>query len=159
MNNIEKHYKKRKRFYDYVAGFVDGEASFTISIKKEETTRFGFAIDPEFKVSQLKENGEVLELIKDALGCGRIFEKPGQENMEILVVKNRRQIIEKVIPFFTKHPLIVKKDDFEKFSEIVKRLEKKEHTTKEGFVSLVKEVTKNEKNRKYSLEYIMKNMK
>ncbi len=156
---IENYYKKRKRFYDYVAGFVDGEASFTISIKKEPTTKYGFAIDPEFKVSQLKEKAQVLEFIKQAIGCGKIFDKPGQKNMKILVVRNRRQLAEKVIPFFNKHKLIVKEQEFKKFSSIVKQLEQKKQATEKGFLSIVKQATSDMKNRKYSYEFVKKNMK
>jgi len=157
---IEQYYKKRKRFHDYIAGFVDGEASFTISIKKEPTTRFGYAIDPEFKVSQLKTNAIVLEFIRDAMNCGRIFEKSGQKNMDILVVRNRKHLVEKVIPFFRRHKLIVKEKEFEKFSTVVEALERKEHWTKEGFVKLLDKIFEdNPENRKYSLQDILRDMK
>lgn len=161
MYMIENYYKKRKRFYDYVAGFIDGEASFTISVKKEPTTRFGYAIDPEFKVSQLKSKIKVLEFVKQAIGCGTITEKSGQENMAVLVVKNRKLIIEKVIPFFRKHKLIVKEEEFNRFAKVVFALENKTHQTEKGFIEILKLVFQgfSDENRKYKFEEIVTTMK
>mgnify|MGYP001619820382 FL=1 len=121
----------------HLAGFVDGEGAFTIQTRKTPWTKFGFTITPEFKISQHKDNGEILEVLQKALGCGKISIKSGQPNQLVLVEKNRKRISEKVIPFFKKYPLIVKQKSFQKFSEIVERLNKNEQDTKEGFEKLI----------------------
>ena len=133
--NIRKYYRRRKRFFDYIAGFVDADGSFTVSIKKAPT-RWGYAVDPEFKISIHRDDAEVLYLIKEALGCGRILRKPGS-NQVMLVVKDKRTLHEKILKFFRKHPLIVKKREFELFSEIVQRLVEKQHLTREGFIEIL----------------------
>ena len=134
--NIRKYYRKRKRFFDYIAGFVDADGSFTVSIKKGET-KWGYAVDPEFKISVRKEDAEVLYLIKEALQCGKIYRKPGSKQL-MLVVKDKRTLKEKILPFFRKHPLIVKQKEYKIFSEIVERLNRKEHLTREGFIEILK---------------------
>ncbi len=145
----------------HLAGFVDGEGAFPIQTRKTPWTKFGFTITPEFKISQHKDNGEILMILQKALGCGKISVKSGQPNQLILVEKNRRRLTEQVIPFFQKYPLIVKRPAFQKFSEIVAGLNNNEQDTKEGFeklLNLVFQKTKGGKGkRKYTMEQILGN--
>lgn len=148
---------RRSKLNAYVTGFVDGEGSFNVSVKKQSTARFGWVIDPSFTVTQQAENGEVLELIKTALTCGRIIPKPGQPNLLVFVVDNRRQLAEKVVPFFDKHQLLIKRKDFEAFRAIVAKLENKEHSTKEGLTELIRMATSihhSKGKRKYTEEIL-----
>ena len=145
--------------YNHIAGFVDGEGAFTIQIRKTPNTKFGFTITPEFKISQHKDYGKILEIIKDSLECGKISIKSGQPNLLVLVEKNRKNLSKKIIPFFQKYVLIVKEKQFKLFSEIVKKLENNEQKTREGFEELVELVfqTKGKGKRKYSKEEILGN--
>jgi hypothetical protein len=157
---LKKTFHKQKNLHYYLAGFVDGEGCFTISLKQEPTTRFGWAIDPEFKVVQKKDKAFVLKYLQHSLNCGKIQEKPGQPNLMEFVVKNRRQISEKVIPFFKRYQLLVKNDIFQQFAKIVELLNAKKHFTKDGFKEILIEVFKIEQGkRKYSLDFILKNLK
>ena len=145
----------------HLAGFVDGEGAFPIQTRKTPWTKFGFTITPEFKTSQHKDNGYILEVLQKALGCGKISVKSGQPNQLVLVEKSRKNLSEKIIPFFEQFPLIVKKEQFHKFSEIVKGLNNKEQNTREGFeklLDLVFQKTKGGKGkRKYTKEEILGN--
>ena len=145
--------------YNYIVGFVDGEGAFPISIRKTSDTKLGFTITPEFKISQHKDHGKVLEMIKNSLECGKISIKSGQPNLLVLVEKNRKNLSEKIIPFFQKYNLVVKEKQFKLFSEIVKKLENNENKTREGFEELVNLVfqTKGKGKRKYSKEEILGN--
>lgn len=147
--------------FHHLAGFVDGEGAFPIQTRKTPWTKFGFTITPEFKISQHKDNGEILTVLQTALGCGKISVKSGQPNQLVLVEKNRKRLSEKVIPFFRKYPLIVKKQPFQKFSEVVERLNNNEQDTREGFeylLDLVFQKTKGGKGkRKYTREEILSN--
>lgn len=154
--------KDQQEFLNHhLAGFVDGEGAFPVQTRKTPWTKFGFTITPEFKISQHKDNGEILYTLQTALRCGKISIKSGQPNQLILVEKNRKNLSEKIIPFFKRYPLIVKKQPFQKFTEIVERLNKSEQNTQEGFhylLSLVFQKTKGGKGkRKYSLEQIVGN--
>ena len=150
---------RRQKIYSYLLGIIDAEGCFSVSIKKQDTARFGWVIDPVFHVTQHHSARDVLEDLKSAFNAGRIIPKPGQENLLIFIVDNRRQLAEKVIPFFTRYPLRIKKNDFEIFKEIVEALERKEHGTEDGFKRLVKKARSFKRARKgrykYSLEDIL----
>jgi len=126
----------------YIAGFVDGEGSFHVAIQRNPTTMLGWQIIPELHISQHECNKHVLELIRRALGCGYL--KPNARNDPrdktwVLVVRSRKDLLEKVIPFFERYPLrTTKRQDFEKFACIVRKMAANEHRTPEGFRALLK---------------------
>ena len=148
--------RRRKYLHYYIVGFVDGEGCFSVSLKKQDDTRFGWVIDPVFHVTQDKEGAVVLEMLKRVFQCGRIIPKPGQEDTVLqYVVDSRRHLIEVIIPFFNKHKPIIKQRDFEFFKEIVQSLQKGEHKNPEGFMKLVEKVYAMSKDRKRPLEEVL----
>ncbi len=159
MENFKRLPKKGKYLRYYLAGFADGEGSFSVSIKKLNTAKFGWVIDPEFQVYQHKDNVIILKLFQRVLNCGRIHPKSDNPDVFVYSVSNRKHLIEKVIPFFERYKLLSNKwYDFLKFREIVKSMERKEHLRREGFEKLVRlafEMNKSAKHRKYSLDEIL----
>lgn len=159
LENFERLPRKGRELRYYLAGFADGEGSFSVSIKRVPTAKFGWVIDPEFNVYQHKDNEVILKLFQRVLNCGRIHPKADNPDVLVYTVSNRRHLKEKVIPFFQKYKLLSKKwEDFLRFKEIVEALERKEHTTKEGFERLVKlamEMNKGGKQRKYTLDEVL----
>ena len=150
--------KKRKELFYYLAGFADAEGCFNVSLKHQESSRFSWVLDPVFHITQHKNNIQILELYKRLLMCGRIIEKYGQPNTFQFYVDNRKQLVEKIIPFFERFKLITKVEDFQKFKRIVIGLEKKEHSNIEMFKRLVKvafEMNLEGKQRRYKLEDIL----
>lgn len=145
----------------YLVGFVDGEGAFPIQTRRTPWTKFGFTITPEFKISQHKGHVKVLVLLQKALGCGKITVKSGQPNQMVLVEKSRKNLSEKIIPFFQKYPLIVKEVSFKKFSKVVHGLNNNEQSTREGFIKLLDLVFQKtiggKGKRKYSREQILGN--
>lgn len=159
---FERLPKKMRELKYFLAGFADGEACFSVSVKKQENTRFGWVLDPLFQVTQHKDNRCILEVFQRVLQCGRIIEKPGQKDTLIFLVDNRRQLNEKVIPFFRKYKLVCKYGDFQKFARIVEGLENREHWTREGFTRLLKlafQMNLEGKQRRDKLEEILKDLK
>lgn len=153
---------KTKYLRYYLLGFADAEGCFSISLKKEKTTRFGWALDPLFQITQHKKSREILETFKKELRCGRIIEKPGQKDLSLYLVDNRRQLVEKIIPFFEKYKPIVKYADFEKFREIIAGLENKMHRERDSFIELIRKCYKMNlegKQRRYKLEEVLNNLK
>ena len=153
--------KGRDKRY-YLAGFADAEGCFSISVKKEPSARFGWALDPVFRVTQHKAGKAVLHMFRSELKCGRIIKKPGQEDTYVFLVDNRRQLTEKVIPFFRKYKLVAKQRDFQLFSEIIEDMNRKIHWTREGFIKLLKKALRMNlegKQRKYTLEEILSSMR
>ena len=150
--------RRRKELMYYLSGFADGESCFNISLKRQKTARFGWVLDPVFHVTQHRDNRIVLEIFKRILLCGRIIEKHGQKGTLQFMVDNRRQLIEKVIPFFERYPLIVKRTDFIIFKEIVVGLEAKKHSNIDEFKKLLKrafEMNQSGKQRRYKLDEVL----
>lgn len=146
----------------YLLGFTDAEGCFSISMKKEDTARFGWALDPLFQITQHKCNKKILEFFQRELKCGRIIEKPGQRDLLLYLVDNRRQLVENIIPFFEKNKLQAKNEDFTRFKGVVMGLEKKLHYKKDTFIELIKrcyEMNLEGKQRRYKLEEILEDLK
>ena len=154
-------FRKGKMLRYYLLGFIDAEGCFSVSLKKQETTRFGWVLDPVFQVTQHNDHREILDMIKSEMSCGRVMPKPGQEDCLIFVVDNRRQLIEKVVPFFENYKPIAKKRDFEAFKNIVFGLERKEHADKESFRRLIETAFKMNsegKQRRYALHEVLESL-
>ncbi len=142
----------------YLAGFVDGEGSFSVAIIRHPDQKFGWMINPCFQVYQHKNYREILELYQYVFKTGKIYRKSGTHNVLNYSIDSRRNLLEKVIPFFDKYPLITKRDAYKKFRFIVKEMEEKKHLTKKGFdklVTIAYSMNQQGKGRKYSLEYIL----
>ena len=125
----------------YCAGFVDGEGSFHVAVQRSRFTRLGLQVIPEFHVSQNRERAEVLELIQRVLGCGYIkANHPGNQRDQtvVLVVRNRQDLVERVVPFFERFPLRSSKQrEFQAFATIVRSMERGEHLTKKGITQIL----------------------
>lgn len=148
---------KEKYLHYYLAGFVDGEGSFRVAIIRHPMQKFGWMINPCFQVYQHKKHREILELYRFVFKTGTIYRKSGTHNVLNYSIDSRRNLLEKVIPFFDRYPLITKKEVYQKFRFIVKAMEQGRHKTKEGFKELVKiaySMNQQGKGRKHSLEYI-----
>ena len=133
---------QQERLDSYIAGYVDGEGSFSVSVQRHPTCRVGFQLVPEFHVSQNGDRAQVLHLIQQRLGCGRIRPNSRRDRALVLVVRNRNDLLERVIPFFERNPILsTKKADFEKFALIVRELALGNHRTDAGFRRLLELAT------------------
>ena len=127
---------------NYIAGFVDGEGSFHIAFQKRPDLKFGWQAVPEFHVSQNFTSRKVLEGIQETLQCGYIKANDAagkRDKTLVYVVRDRNDLLHKVIPFFERHTLQTEKQkDFETFRKIVQRMESDEHLILEGFEDIVR---------------------
>ena len=125
----------------YIAGFVDGEGSFHVAIQRNPSTKASWQLVPEFHVSQHVSSKSVLDLMRDTLKCGYV--KPNHrhnpsDETYVYVVRSRTDLISKVIPFFRKFRLRTsKREDFEIFSEVVFRMERGDHRSRNGLTELL----------------------
>jgi LAGLIDADG DNA endonuclease family protein len=133
---------QQERLDDYLAGYVDGEGSFHVAVQRNPSTRLGWQLVPEFHVSQNPERASILLLLQRRLGCGRIRRNAragGRDKSRVFVVRNRQDLLEKVIPFFEAHPILSEKQlEFETFAAIVRAMALAEHSTEEGFQRLLR---------------------
>lgn len=126
----------------YVAGFIDGEGSFSVSIGKHKTLKRGFEIRPEFEIELRADDREILERILITIGCGKIYdcsyERYGwypHSKYKITSIKLMRDIL---FPFLDKNQLQAKKKkSYAFFREIVLMVCNKQHLSDEGFNHIV----------------------
>lgn len=156
---------QQERLDSYISGFVDGDGSFHIAIQKTKHVKLGYQLVPEFHASQNFDYSVILGVIKERFNCGYI--KPNhaknlRDKSYVYVVRDRTDLLKKVIPFFVKNQLLSpKQKDFEKFAFIIEQMNNQVHLTKEGFISLLRiAYTMNRSGiyRKKSLEEIIKDL-
>jgi hypothetical protein len=138
-NNLSGADNQQERLDAYIAGYVDGEGSFHVAIQRNPTTRLGWQLVPEFRVSQSRERREILDLIQRRLGCGRIQDnhRNSTDPTLVFVVRNRCDLLTKVLPFFENHPMLSgKHKEFLLFARIVRAMARGEHATRAGFDAL-----------------------
>ena len=116
----------------WVVGFTDGEGCFSIVVVRNRTCRLGWQVQHEFSVTQGVSSRSALELVRDVMGCGRLIENSRhddhRQDLQRFSVKRRKDLIDQVVPFFEENPLrTAKRADFEKFSSVLRMMERGEH--------------------------------
>ena len=121
-------------------GLTDGEGCFSVSIHRNALAgkTGGWQIQPTFQVSQHSDHHDVLEALREFFGCGRVRTKGSNSAVEVYVVHSTIQLLERVIPFFEQYELRVKRDDFEKFADIVVSVRSRAHHDMEEFNRIVR---------------------
>ncbi len=146
---------------DYVAGFVDGEGCFNVSIRPHPTVRYGsrFVIGHVFQIYQHHDDLELLEKLQKFFGCGYIRSKGPKSNVMTYTVSKRDDLRTRIIPFFERYQLNSQKhQDFLRFREVVLAMHRKEHLTQAGFRRIVRaafSMNKRGKQRRYKIEEIL----
>ena len=115
----------------WITGFVDGEGCFHVGINPHEEMTAKFQVLPEFTVVQHERDVQVLHALKAHFGCGVVRVNHG-ERMAYRV-RSVKHLLERIVPFFVKHPLKTKKNvDFQKFRDVLLLMEAGNHLTVEG---------------------------
>jgi LAGLIDADG endonuclease len=119
---------------DYVAGFIDGEGRFCISIRPNPSHRDPkrWMIAATFQAHQHRDNVEILEKLCAFFGSGTITSKgPNSSVMTYSVYGKHLESV--IIPSFERHPMLSgKRHDFEKFAEGVRLIRAKVHRDPAG---------------------------
>ncbi|MCI5108838.1 MAG: LAGLIDADG family homing endonuclease [Candidatus Pacebacteria bacterium] len=135
---IGKEQIRRKKLNPhYVAGFIDGEGSFSISIGKHKTTKSGFDVRPEFEIEVRKDDQVILERILVTIGCGKIFDcsydRYGWYPHAKYKITSNKDMREYLFPFLDACPLQAKNlESYKLFKKIVLMMLQKKHLTKKG---------------------------
>jgi hypothetical protein len=122
----------------YISGYVDGEGCFTVSISPRPTLLAGWEVRPSLSVSQNGDRAEVLLLIQQYFGCGRI--RPDRSDRTVKwETRSLEPIRVNVIPHFEQYPMLSgKQRDFERFADICERMARGEHRLRSGLVEIVR---------------------
>ncbi|MBP7859888.1 LAGLIDADG family homing endonuclease [Patescibacteria group bacterium] len=120
----------------YISGFVDGEGSFNVSLRKKSDYKNNWQVVLSFNVSQ--KDITLLNLIKKTLDCG-IIKQRKIDKLYSLDITNPFDIANKVIPFFDKFKLISKskQKNYLIFKKIVDLMIKKEHLNEKGLYKIM----------------------
>ena len=126
---------------DYVAGFIDGEGSFSIIIAKHKQKRLGLDARLTFGIELRDDDLEILHAIQRTLDCGRIYhfeyERYGWFPHSMLKISSIGEIRNKLIPFLQRYPLRAKKKkSFELFCQAAEVFARKGHLQMEGIQKL-----------------------
>lgn len=138
----------------YLAGFVDGEGSFNVSLRKLDDRTLGWQVVLTLNVAQREKT--VLALCKKHIGCGRVQER--KDGVWYFVVSNPTALQTRVIPFFKRFNFLSaqKKRNFSVFCRIAELVFNDAHHTPEGLMQIIElreqlNVGRGRK-RKYSLD-------
>lgn len=144
---------------DYLVGFVEGEGMFYIGVVPSSETRTGWQVIYFFKVSQNPSGKKVLEFLKNRLVCGYIKKNnsSGRKDKSLaFVVRDLSGLLDRVIPFF-ENKLLIKRDAFNKFKQVLMIVKARQHLTKEGIKKILDiSYSMNTQKRRYSKEEILK---
>ena len=121
---------------NWIAGFVDGEGCFHISINRNKKMTLGWQVLPEFRVVQHEKNQKILESLRDYFGFGSVVVNHG-DRKEFRVRK--LDDLKKIVEFFNKNKLRTTKfNDFGYFSEVVRLMDLGEHLNFQGLLKIEK---------------------
>lgn len=128
---------------DYVVGLVDGEGSFAVHIRSlEKQVKRRAIIEPRFYLKLQNRDKPILEALKEFFGCGQVYiQRDRRLNHQLcwrFEVANRKDLREKIIPFFLQHRLQfpTKRNDFRIFQRVLESIERNEHFTERGLAYL-----------------------
>lgn len=147
----------------WLGGFVEGEGTICASIKRQPTSKFGFRVQPEFRVTQHVNGKHILEAFKELFnGKGRVQPKPGSTLVWEFVITGLTSLNSLVLPFYLNYvvPFSGKTKEFQIFQQIVEMGMRKEHLNLEGMKEIIQlAYTLNEdgkgKQRKRTLEEVL----
>lgn len=132
---------------DWLTGFVDGEGCFVVNIAQSQVS-VGYRVGLVFTITQHIRDHKLLETFANYFDCGWIFVNSNKP-IVCFIVSKLSDILEKIIPFFLKYPLIsAKSQDFNCFVEVALLMKKKAHLSKEGLEQIRSIKLKMNRNRK-----------
>ena len=114
----------------YVSGVVQGDGGFAASYRPDGR------IDLSFYLGMSKDSIEVMETVRDHLGCGRIYSVSAFYSR--LMVTSLDSLAGKVLPHFREYPLWdEKRDQRERLSQMCDLLRQGRNRTLEDYKALV----------------------
>ena len=149
---------------DHLAGFADGEGCFYVGIVPAKTARFGWQVITEFRVSQNPQGKQILETFRERLGCGTIklnHRLSLVDRTSVFVVRDQRDLLDKVVPFFERHPIQSdKRNQFDRFRAVLLMIRERKHLTREGLAEIVAIASeKNTGAKRYGRQEILASLK
>ena len=112
-----------------VAGFVDGEGSFNVPIRRERDRGLPWRVALSFNVSQVGH--ELPELLRSTFGVGTVRDRG--DGVHYYEVTRPSELLERVFPFFDRFPLRgSKRGDLAVFRQITNLVQSGRHLSSSG---------------------------
>lgn len=120
----------------FLSGFVEGEGSFNISLRRKSDYKLNWQVVMSFNVSQ--KDPTLLYLLKRELRCG-IIKIRKIDKLYSLDITNPKDLIQEVIPYFKNYPMLSKskKRNFSIFCKVAKLMEKGKHKDLKGLRQII----------------------
>lgn len=121
---------------NWLAGFVNGDGSFFVTIAVSKTNKIGYSVRLQFNETQHSRDLELLNSFTRYFNCGFIT---ANDNLPVCIYTvSRFKDILNIIQFFEKYPLEgAKKKDFLDWCSIAKLMVNKEHHTNSGLAKII----------------------
>lgn len=136
--NLEKVTINEAKSY-FLAGFIEGEGSISISLKQNYNAKFGIELDPLFNITQHVNGVKHLYLALELFQTGRIRFKAKSNATLVFVVEPRKSLQQKVCPYFEKYvyPLSspAKQLRYKNFKKILDLFDNKAHLDREKVIN------------------------
>lgn len=134
--------QERLRTVGWIVGFVDGEGCFSVTIQKA-TTATGWQVFPEFVVTQGERSLQALHDLKEFFECGKVFINRRYDNhrehLYRFCVRSIADLRDKIVPFFQENQLrTAKREDFGKFSRVLKLIGERKHLNSDGIMEIAR---------------------
>lgn len=130
-----------------------------MSLKRHPTARFGYFVQPEFFLYQHRNRRQLLEMAAEEFRSGTIFPKPGNPDVLVLKIGDRRVLMHSVVPFLRDYMRFSSRVvDYEIFAMAVEMVLNGRHQTREGLVELVRlayTINGNGKNRRIPQDVVL----
>ena len=106
----------------FVTGLVEGEGCFSVSFSFRRRLKIGIETRPSFSISLHKRDLPLLQRLREFFGCGSVRYSRSDRTYKY-EVRSVKDLVTKVLPHFEEYPLQgSKRDDFENFALICKRV-------------------------------------
>lgn len=121
----------------FLSGFVEGEGSFNVSLRKKADYKLGWQVVMSFNVSQ--KDPSILRILKETLNCG-IIKVRKFDDLHSYDVTKPEDIIQKVIPYFQKYNFLSesKIKNFAIFCKVAELMGRGEHRNLRGLRKILK---------------------
>ncbi len=136
----DKHYlteTKPTLNSERVTGFVEAEGHFGLSVKfiyDDSSIPVSSTAIPKvvssFRFLVVQESSELysLNLLENFFGCGKTYTRISRPKESFYSVTNRKDLVEKIVPFFEKNGLqTIKKHSFLRFKKVLNICEKQKN--------------------------------
>jgi LAGLIDADG DNA endonuclease family protein len=120
---------------NWVAGFVDGEGSFNVPIRRERDRGLPWRVSLSFNVSQV--GPELPELLRSTFGLGTV--RGRGDGVFYFEVTRTAALVERIFPFFERFPLrSPKQADLAVFRQITELVQLGRHLSPAGIGEILK---------------------